>query len=679
MEFINSSFINDLPIEINDIKPGTKPDSYTKIYKLNTLINKLIKSKSEFTQQDITKIEKKFNKLKDTLNPEKYNAALKILKSLSQENKDEEFYRGTSKKQEVSEDLYLKTPPTVPDKIDDDEEEGSSHYLKSPSDTPEITGNEKEERYLKTPKKKSIYLKTPVEKETARAIANGKEEFDSKKSYSSDEEDSFRFTPEKTDYLSAWPPVLPRSDSPWIGSSSRHQKIAHIPQFSKAANPDKSLGSGQDVQAYGTYGKSRLKRFSQSTEDLFKDQRPENLLIQEKDVSKAFDLLQKKVIHKLKNYDANPSKYEKNKLLAKTFELLKKNGYIPLGQRESLKENHILLKSAIQEILNSKNKEEIALIENFISSFIHKRKTIARLLKTPSPQVLKKEGQIIHQLNTRLEELHDSIKILKNHPPKTPEETELLKILAEMGEWERYVIKIFMAKDKKSQGGIAREYALGSLDKIDKETFDGDLARDGFTCIAKGGWVLHQMGLLHNDISARNILVRPTIELSPSSNEPELEVEFALGDLGMSKLADEAKKATLQPDLKRPYRWIAPESLFPENGHFEISDKTDVWSFGMAILEFVTDDLAQFFREDVADQVNNLYAAAKNDPNGTNEYVRHCLKKFNETNEIKISQPVVNLLEQIFHNNPSKRPNFHEIVQTLEEFKKRDIPLYEHR
>jgi len=670
MGSINSNFINDIRIGIGDIKPNVTNDSFSKVNKLNILINKLITNELEFTQQNITKIKRKFKKLKKNLDPKKYNAVLKALRLLSShESKGKEYYRRTPATRERSifiENPYLKTPSEALD-------EEISHYLKSPGETSESIHDDEEKYYQRTPaKRESLVVKNEKGDE---AIIQGKTE--ESESSSSAEESSFIFTPEKIDYLSSWPPILNRPGSPWINSSSKHQKIVHIPQFSEAVNPHKSLGSGQDIQAYGTYGKRRLKRFSQSTEDLFKDQRLENVLIQEKDVSRAFDLLQKKVINKLKNYAANPSKYEKNKLLAETFELLKKNGYIPLGEEESLKENHSLLKSVIQGILNSEGKEETALIKNFISSFIHKRKTIARLHRTPSPQVLKREGQIIHQMNTRLEELHDSLKILKNQNPKTLEGSELLKILGEMCEWERYIAKIYMAKDKKSQGGIAREYALGSLDKIDKETFDGNLALDGFACVAKGGWVLHQMGLLHNDIATRNILVRPTIELSPSSKEPELKIEFALGDLGMSKLADEAKEATLSSDLKRPLRWIAPESLLSEEGEFKISDKSDVWSYGMTLIEFVADNLIRFFQENTIDQVNNIYESAKSNPEGINEHMRLCLKRFNETNALKFPQPVINLLEQIFHNDPSKRPNFHEIVQTLEEFKRRSIPLYE--
>ena len=101
--------------------------------------------------------------------------------------------------------------------------------------------------------------------------------------------------------------------------------------------------------------------------------------------------------------------------------------------------------------------------------------------------------------------------------------------------------------------------------------------------VADGMAALHENGIVHKDLAARNILM---FSFDPSSADHIL---VKVSDFGMSSLLDAAAASSYYygGDGSRrelPVRWMAPESLDRNNW----SEKSDVFSFGVLIWEILS-------------------------------------------------------------------------------------------
>jgi serine/threonine protein kinase len=83
---------------------------------------------------------------------------------------------------------------------------------------------------------------------------------------------------------------------------------------------------------------------------------------------------------------------------------------------------------------------------------------------------------------------------------------------------------------------------------------------------------LHDEGLVHRDVAARNILVADGWVAKVS-------------DFGMARMYDIASNQGFTQSNVGPLRWMAPESIYER----KYSPQSDVWMFGTTILEMLTE------------------------------------------------------------------------------------------
>jgi len=100
-------------------------------------------------------------------------------------------------------------------------------------------------------------------------------------------------------------------------------------------------------------------------------------------------------------------------------------------------------------------------------------------------------------------------------------------------------------------------------------------------------------GVVHGDVAARNLLV-------------DFNNNCCLCDFGMSQLLPEGETSVETPKTKIPIAWCAPETL----SKHQWSPKTDVYSFGMVIVEIMTRN-APFVGENLKEIVPRICDARK--------------------------------------------------------------------
>jgi len=95
--------------------------------------------------------------------------------------------------------------------------------------------------------------------------------------------------------------------------------------------------------------------------------------------------------------------------------------------------------------------------------------------------------------------------------------------------------------------------------------------------IVTGMKYLSSKKILHNDLAARNILI----------NVEESNVVCKIGDFGLSVMYNKS----VNKNISRPVSWSAPERfIIPPN----LTEKSDVWSFGAVLIEIITNGEVPF-------------------------------------------------------------------------------------
>ncbi|ETO10875.1 hypothetical protein RFI_26503 [Reticulomyxa filosa] len=154
---------------------------------------------------------------------------------------------------------------------------------------------------------------------------------------------------------------------------------------------------------------------------------------------------------------------------------------------------------------------------------------------------------------------------------------------------------------------------------------------------------LHQHNIVHRDIAARNLLMK-----NPKTHPGDFVI--VISDFGMSQIMNEETYNNTYTSIG-PLKWMAPETL---NEHPRFSTKSDVYSFGITLWELLTG------QEPYAD-IDPLNAAVQ-------VVVAQLRPTLYEFIDVKIQS----LLKRCWDNDPSKRPDFPEIILLLEKIIERE-------
>jgi len=153
------------------------------------------------------------------------------------------------------------------------------------------------------------------------------------------------------------------------------------------------------------------------------------------------------------------------------------------------------------------------------------------------------------------------------------------------------------------------------------------------TQIAKGMNHLHSEGVIHRDLSARNLLLDELLNIKIA--------DFGLARLDSSSISSEAN--TTQSNIG-PIRWMAPESLTKK----EYSFASDVWSYGVTLYEIITRDVPY----PTLTQIEVTLQVAKE---GLNPGIPE-----------NTEPPFDHLMNVCWSQKPSDRPSFNKILQVIE-------------
>ncbi|XP_065865589.1 serine/threonine-protein kinase STY46-like isoform X2 [Euphorbia lathyris] len=150
--------------------------------------------------------------------------------------------------------------------------------------------------------------------------------------------------------------------------------------------------------------------------------------------------------------------------------------------------------------------------------------------------------------------------------------------------------------------------------------------------ISKGMNYLHQNNIIHRDLKAANLLM----------DENEV---VKVADFGVARVKAQTGVMTAETGT---YRWMAPEVI----EHKPYDHKADVFSFGVVLWELLTGKLPYEY-------LTPLQAA-----------VGVVQKNLRPTIPKNINPKLGELLEKCWQQDPSQRPDFSEIISTLQQIAK---------
>lgn len=490
------------------------------------------------------------------------------------------------------------------------------------------------------------------------------------------------------------------------------------------------LGAGISKEAYDVKGQEGQRREITKivTGDSLIIDKPEELKslvrkISPSDIKKGIEAIGlEKILKSFKNYIGGkakrPEKYLKKTFIKNFMEILQKHHLKLTGDNYNDKKQ---ISKLIDNIIKTGDKQELEILKKVVVYSVNKQSIVALEIKGSEIEkkaVFKEEIDIINQIKSMMDKVNGWIAELERKKNLNDSDQKNLAALKKIKEWSVYLVKgagveedskkmnrrnVIDQGDSTSSGSglVSEKYHLGSLKSLlGKKGMDGNELLSGLISAAKGLFVLHQLEIVHNDFATRNLVVTPKFHLVGNTQE-ELETKFGykfgIIDWGLSAIISSQKESEnvflmrkptqrqafdpavrnkdgslKEKEIRRPLYSAAPERIY--NGI--CSDKTDVWSFGVTLLESILENhhenyIDKFFpnRENAHD-LTKCFLDAKTNKDRPNQHMMERLEAFQKESQNPVSKEVFELLTKIFHNDPAQRPTMYEIACSLEELQK---------
>ncbi|XP_042231060.1 tyrosine-protein kinase SRK3-like isoform X2 [Homarus americanus] len=150
--------------------------------------------------------------------------------------------------------------------------------------------------------------------------------------------------------------------------------------------------------------------------------------------------------------------------------------------------------------------------------------------------------------------------------------------------------------------------------------------------VAAGMQYLEAKQLIHRDLAARNVLVGPSLTCK-------------VADFGLARICD-GGEYNMRPNTKFPIKWTAPEAFL--HNYFTI--KSDVWSFGILMMEIIT------------------YGAVPYPGMGKQEVIDNVQNGFRMGKPANCPDPLYELMYSCWKANPEERPTFERLHEFLDNY-----------
>lgn len=166
--------------------------------------------------------------------------------------------------------------------------------------------------------------------------------------------------------------------------------------------------------------------------------------------------------------------------------------------------------------------------------------------------------------------------------------------------------------------------------------------------VAMGMKHLSDLHFIHRDLAARNVLVADGRKVAADGSGKALDLVCKVADFGLSRGGGDDSAAGTEDYYKSssgvfPVRWTAPEAM--ETLRFTVA--SDVWSFGVVVVEMVQDGVSPYHRTSNPD-VMKLTMSGGRHPKPTG-----------------CPDDLYTLLLECWDADPTKRPSFTKLSKQL--------------